>query len=158
LRTDFEVHINEMRTLRKAEKHNFTFKSEFNPERLLEMMYGMYARKQHPFRVNREKLKALISTVYQNDFLKQYNIFDGDRIVSSLFILSDKGDTCYAWLAGTEPEAMKEGAGILIFRELFQELKKDFRYLDLCGANSKGPSRLKAALGAELKPFYQIVR
>jgi len=158
LNASFEIHRNEMTTLRKAEKRGFTFDAEFCSESLLQLLYGMYERKSHPFRINRNKLAGLLSVISQNGILKQYNVRDNGRIVSSILVLADKGDTCYAWLAGADPDAMKDGASVFMYRELFSTLQKDFRYLDLCGANSKGPSRLKAALGADLKVFFQIAK
>jgi hypothetical protein len=158
LNAAFEIHRNEMTTLKKAEKRGFTFDAEFSPEALLQLIYDMYERKGHPFNINRNKLAGLLPALWQNGILKQYNVRDNGRIVSSVVVLADKGDTCYAWLAGADPEAMKDGASVFMYRELFSALRKDFRYLDLCGANSKGPSRLKAALGAELKVFFQVAK
>jgi hypothetical protein len=156
LTTGFEVHKNEMTTLRKAEKQGFTFDEEFNPEVHLDLVYGMYSRKGHPFRIKREALAGMIQILGKHDLLLQCNVRDGHKIVSSILILKDKGKICYAWLTGSEQEAMKSGASIFLFRELFGRLRKEYSYLDLCGGNSQGPSRLKAALGAELKLFFQI--
>jgi hypothetical protein len=156
LETGFQVHKNEMTTLRKAEKQGFTFDADRCPERLLELVYGMYSRKSHPFRINRAKLGKLIKTMFDNNLVEQYNVRQGKDIVSSILILQDGGEVCYAWLTGSEPSAMQQGVNIYLFRELFNSLGKRFHHLDLCGANSQGPSRLKAALGAELKLFFQL--
>jgi hypothetical protein len=156
LNTGFEVHKNEMTTLRKAEKQGYTFDAEYNPESLLELVYGMYERKRHPFRIRREALAVLIHKLHVAGLIAQYNIREGAGIVSSILILKDRGETCYAWLTGSETETMKNGASVLLFRELFRALQTEYRYLDLCGGNSYGPSRLKAALGAELKLFFQL--
>jgi hypothetical protein len=156
LSTGFAVHKNEMTTLRKAEKQGYTFDGEYNTVELLELVYGMYERKSHPFRVRRDALATMIAKLHEQGLVAQYNLKAGSRIVSSILILKNGGETCYAWLTGSEQEAMKNGASVLLFRELFNALQIDYRYLDLCGGNSAGPSRLKAALGADLKLFFQL--
>ena len=153
-RTDF--FSSEMKKLRSAEKEGYEFNSEFNPGRLLELVFGMYDRKAHPFPFEQKDLLDLILKLYKAGLVEQYNTFKEKRIVSSIMILVGNDKTCYGWLTASEPAHMQKGASLYLFRELFKVLAERFDAFDMCGANSRGPSRLKAALGAELKLFFQI--
>jgi len=146
----------EMKKLRSALKEGYTFNHEFNPQRLLELVFGMYQRKNHPFLLDKENLYRLIIRLFEAGLIEQFNVSRNAEIVSAILIVPGKGNTCYGWLAASEPSEMQKGASLLLYRELFLALSDRYQFFDMCGANSKGPSRLKAALGAELKLFFQI--
>lgn len=154
VQTDF--FSSEQKKLRSAEKEGYEFNSEFNPGRLLELVYGMYNRKQHPFPFEQKDLLDLIRKLHKAGLVEQHNVVNDDRIVSSIMILPGTDKTCYGWLTASEQTQMQKGASLYLFRELFKVLSEKFESFDMCGANSRGPSRLKAALGAELKLFFQI--
>lgn len=151
-----EFFIKEMTTLRIALKQGYLYKVTFEPESALELIYKMYNRKSHPFPIKRESLHKLLQKLNEQGIVEQHNIIREDKIVSSCLVLTGCAGTAYGWLMASEPEDMKQGAVLLLFWNMFNELSQRFTAFDLCGANSKGPSRFKAALGAELKLFFQI--
>lgn len=151
-----EFFPDEMTKLRKAQKHDYVFAKAFHPERHLDLLYQMYARKKHPFPIERDGLLKLLIDLYKAGFIEQYTISLRDTIVSSQLNIIDKGETVFGWQAATEPEALKNGVSILMFWNLFRCLSERYIIYDWCGANVKGPSRLKAAMGADLKLFFQI--
>lgn len=154
VKTDF--FSSEMKKLRSAEKEGFAFNSEFNPKRLLELVFGMYHRKRHPFPFDQDALLELLLKLHKAGLAEQYNVVKDDKIVSSIVILPGKEKICYGWLTASDTQFMQKGASLYLYRELFKVLADRFDAFDMCGANSRGPSRLKAALGAELKLFFQI--
>ncbi len=146
---------NEMTSLRKAQKAGYRFGEGFSPEAALTLIYGVYQRKRHPFDADKAKLLKTIENLYQANLMRQYNLYAKDKIISSIFLLLN-GQNVYAWLMGTEASALKNGAAIMLFWDLFHHLQDKYKTLDLCGGNSTGPSRVKAAVGAELMPFYRV--
>ena len=158
LTVETEFFGSEMKKLRSALKEGYEFNHDFLPQRLLELVFGMYNRKRHPFPFEQENLLPLIIRLHKANLIEQYNVVRGERIVSSILIIPGAEQTCYGWLTASELHEMQKGASLFLYRELFQTLSKRFSSFDMCGANSKGPSRLKAALGAELKLFFQIVK
>lgn len=148
----------EQRALRKSQNLGYSFDCNFVPDKLLELVYGMYERKKIPFNVPRNKHLTLLKTLHKAGLIEQYNVLKSGEIVSSMLIITSGGDTAFAWQTATNEEDMKSGAGLLMFWEVFQALKHRYTYLDLCGGNSGGPSRLKAALGAVLTLFFQITK
>lgn len=148
--------INEMTTLRKAMNRGYQFRQENEPESLLDMLYQMYKRKKHPFDVPRDGHLRLLQNLSKAGFIEQFNVFLEEQIVSSMLVIPDTNRTVYAWQTATLEEHLPSGASLLLFWSLYQQLASGFDYFDLCGANSAGPSRLKAAMGAELKLFFQI--
>lgn len=158
LKQSTEFFIGEEAKLRRAEKENYSFEQRFVPDKLLELVYAMYGRKRHIFPNDRSGLLELIKELHSNQLVRQYNVLKEGNIVSAILILTDRDKTCYGMLTATEAQAMQKGASLVLFSRLFSVLAEEFDRFDLCGANSKGPSRLKAAMGAELKLFFQLVR
>lgn len=153
-----EFFIGEEAKLRRAEKEDYRFEQCFAPERLLELVYAMYERKRHAFPTDRSGLLQLINELYAHQLVRQYNVFQEDRIVSAILILTGRDKSCYGMLTATDTAEMQKGASLVLFSRLFSVLAEEYERFDLCGANSKGPSRLKAAMGAELKLFFQLVK
>ncbi|HOV16521.1 MAG TPA: GNAT family N-acetyltransferase [Candidatus Cloacimonadota bacterium] len=158
LKKQSEFFLGEAAKIRRGEREGYVFSAGKAPERMLELVYAMYERKKHPFPQDREGVLRLMKTGLDEGILEQYNILRDNEIVSSIAIINDREQTAYGWLMATEQEEMKKGASLILFKELFQALRERFMAFDLCGANSKGPSRLKAALGAELKLFFRIIK
>ncbi|MBM4399087.1 MAG: hypothetical protein FJ041_01985 [Candidatus Cloacimonetes bacterium] len=156
LKEDTLFFPDEMKKLRRAQKQDFSFDTVFELNGFLELLYSMYDRKTHTFPITRNDLKNLLLKLHEAEIIDQYNIRDGNGIVSSQIVLKEVGRKVYCWLAATEAAALNKGASILMYWQLFQHLKTDYQNCDLCGANSSGPARLKAALGAELKLFFQV--
>lgn len=150
--------IGEMAKLRNARQAGYIFSRGFEPGRLLDLVFQMNTRKSHPFPFGRASLLGLLGDLHAAGLIEQHNVKLEDRTVSSILIIEGKGDTCYGWMTAAEPDDMRKGAAVLQFWELFQTLSGRYAFLDLCGANSKGPSRLKAALAADLKLFFQILK
>jgi hypothetical protein len=150
--------IGEMAKLRRAELEGYTCEPDFQPERLLELVYGMYARKRHPFPDDRKGLLKLMKSLQGKGLIEQYNVLKNGIIVSSILIIVDRDKAAYGWLTASDAEEMKRGASLVLFWQLFKTLAERFETFDLCGANSKGPSRLKAAMGADLQLFFQIIK
>jgi len=148
----------EMTKLRKAQKFEYEFVNNFDPERHLELLYQMYSRKKHPFSVDRNGMLLLLHSLNNAGMIEQYTINKNGIVVSSMLNLLDKGKTVYGWQAASEQEDMKNGVSLLMFWNMFKTLSERFEVYDLCGANVKGPSRLKAAMGAELKLFFQVIK
>ncbi len=153
-----EFFIGETAKLRRADKEDYGFEQSFAPERLLELVYSMYDRKQHTFPADRKGLLGLLKELHSNQLVRQYNILKNGNIVSSILLLTDRNRTCYGMLTASEIENMQKGASLVLFSRLFSALGGEFDRFDLCGANSRGPSRLKAAMGADLKLFFQLVK
>ncbi len=153
-----EIHKHELTTLRKAEKQQYDYVCSYEPDVFMTLLYGMYNRKNHPFPIPREGLGHLLEKLHIAGLIEQYNVVDKGSIVSSIQIIKDNSKTAYAWLSGTAPEALKNGAGVFLLWKLFEVLRNRYEKLDLCGGNSKGPSRVKAALGADLQLFFQLMK
>jgi len=158
LKVPAEFFLREAAKIRRAEREGYAFSAGKAPERMLELVYAMYERKEHFFPQDREGVLRLMKTGIEEGILEQYNILRDNEIVSSIAIINDREQTAYGWLMATQPEEMKKGASLILYKELFQTLGKRFMAFDLCGANSKGPTRLKAAMGAELKLFFRIIK
>lgn len=158
LASSLDFHKNERTTFRKAINQGYVFHQGFHPEKLLELLFQMYSRKKHPFIENRQGLLKLLYSLHEHCLIEQYNVAKQDVIVSSIIIILGNDRTSYAWMTASEPEEMKKGASLFQFHNLFNTLSTGFDKLDLCGANVEGPSRLKAALGADLKLFFQITK
>lgn len=146
----------EKKKLRATANEQYEFNNVFNPERMLELLNAMYQRKKHPFPPEKALLQEQITELNKHGIVNQYNVTKGDRIVSSILILRDNSKIAYGWLTASEQSEMQKGASLYLFDNLFKECAKKYDYFDMCGANSQGPSRLKAALGADLKMFMQI--
>ncbi len=156
LKTPEGFFIDEMTKLRKAQKNDYIFSKNYNPERLLDMLYKLYSRKKHSFPIERERLLTLINDLYKADLIEQHTIMKEGKVVSSMFNILNSGNTLVAWLTATEEEDLKNGVSLLMFWNLFQTYSDRYEFYDLCGANVKGPSRVKAGMGADLKLFFQI--
>lgn len=156
LQSEPEFFPPEQRAIRKAEKAGFGFIEEYVPEAFLDMLSSLYERKQHPFPIGRIAHLELLDRLHAHNLIKQYNVRDETRVIGSILVIPDKNGRIYGWQSATQTQAQKSGASIFLYSQLFNLLKSDYRIMDLCGANAQGPSRLKAALGAELKVFFQI--
>jgi hypothetical protein len=158
LTTDAEFFLGEEARLRKARTEGYNFSRKAKPEEHLELVYKMYQRKQHPFLSDRAALLKLIAELLEKGLVEQYNVWKDDLIVSSMLIIAAPGNTAYGWMTASNPQEMKKGASLFMFSELFKALAEQYVKFDMCGANSRGPSRLKAALGADLELFFQVVK
>jgi hypothetical protein len=72
----------EMTKLRKAQKNDYVFSKGFSPERHVDLLFQMYARKKHPFPVDKEGLLALIRDLYKAGLIEQYTISKQGKTVS----------------------------------------------------------------------------
>ena len=156
LRNPIPFFNHEMTSLRKARKQEYDYNVEYRSGVLPDLLYRMFARKDLPFNIAKCKLHFLLDSLVEAGLVEQHNLISHDRIVSSCIIITGIGNTAYAMATASEPEDMKAGASILLYSHIFDNLAKRYLYLDLCGANSFGPSRLKAAMGAELKVFFRL--
>ncbi len=147
---------NEKTTLRKAQTFNWEFNEDFRPGEFLDLLYLMYKRKAKELKVNKQEHENLLKKLHTYGMISQYNITNSSEILSANIVLHDNGLTAYDWQTATRKDAMNQGASILLFDKMFTTLKEKYHYLDLCGATAPGPSRLKAALGAELTQIFQI--
>jgi hypothetical protein len=146
----------EKRKLSMAQKAGYTFREEYDLDRLIYMQKQMDERKKHSLGVSYPKFRAFLDTLHQANLMQQFNVYDNACIVSSDVLFAEEGKTAYAILRASDEEAMLKGASSLHTRELLGALSEKYEVIDFCGANIPEVARFKAAMGLELTAFYQI--
>ncbi len=156
LSQDMEIFKEQKSHLRKALQCDYTSGFGFDPDRFIELTYGMYSRKHHPFPIPAESFKKFMIVQESHGNIKQFNVYQQEQIVSTNLLLCDSTDTAYSIMRASEVNDLKSGISVLHSHLLVEQLKGQYRFLDFCGANSQGPARFKAAFGYELKVFFHV--
>ena len=117
----------------------------------------MYTRKGKQFNIGYPELEQWLCQLQQKKLLSQFNLVKGGEIVSSNIVLSGFAeDIAYTIMRSTREEDLRLGASTLHSKLLVEALSGRYRCLDFCGANTPEVARFKAAMGFQLKVFYQI--
>lgn len=146
----------ESKKLSKALRHGYTFAQEFLPKEFIRLTKDLNSKKGINLGVSFTKLEAFITKLHAAGLLRQYNVYEGNSVVSSNILLAATNGMAYTVLLATADDAMKNGASTMHSLKLLDILKGEFSFLDFCGANVQDVARFKAALGLELRVFYQI--
>ncbi|MDD3535002.1 MAG: hypothetical protein PHC50_02515 [Candidatus Cloacimonetes bacterium] len=152
------LHIlqDEKKSLRKAAAAGLSLVEHFDPDPYFRMQAELDKRKNHSFGVSFESLARYFEKLHAADLLKQYNVMQGDKILSSNIIYSDAGKAVYTVFMASEPEGLKLGAATFHSIELLSQLPPSCRIFDYCGANVQDVARFKAALGLQLQVFFNL--
>lgn len=145
----------ERKNLGKALQQNYQFAEKFAVEDFMRLFVAMNGRKNRQLGLSMARLESFFCELHQKGLLRQFNLFLEDKVVSSNMLMSDT-DKAYTVFRATETEAMKNGASSLHTLKLIEALSGQIEILDFCGANVAEVARFKAALGLQLKVFYQI--
>jgi len=122
----------------------------------IELFKAMNIKKQRNPDFGYPAFKQFLHTLYEQGIMQQYNMKQAGRIVSSNILLKD-AEQAYTVFRATDQEALKNGASGLHTAKLLEELfSQGVTELDFCGGNVPDVARFKAALGLELKLFFQI--
>lgn len=141
---------------KRAQERGYEFVEKFEPELFVDRLKDLYQRKQHSSGLNYTRLKNWLGTLHQAGLLHQFNLMREGRIASSNILLSADGELAYSVMRTTAPEEMKNGASTLHSLMLVESLKQRYHKIDFCGGNQPEVARFKAALGFELKIFFQL--
>lgn len=146
----------EAKKLNKAKKHGFTFAQEFLPKEFIRLTKELNHKKGINLGVSLTRLEAFIKNLHSVGILRQYNLYEGNNVISSNILLTANDRKAYTVLLATSDDAMKNGASTMHSLKLLEVLRNEFDSLDFCGANVQEVARFKAALGLQLRVFYQI--
>lgn len=146
----------ERKQLNRAVETGFVFGEEFVPMRYIELMKAMQTRKNHHTDMDYPRLAKHLDQLHEAGLMRQYNLYMGGNIVSANILLHNNTRTAYTISRATDIEALKQGASSWHSKCLIEALAGEFDYLDFCGANDPDVGRFKAALGLELRLFFQI--
>lgn len=146
----------ERKKLRTAQKLGMVLEERFDSEVFIRLQSDLDQRKNHKLGVSYSALQSFLEKLFSVGLLKQFNVVWEDRRVSSNILLHDGGRVAYTLLQATAEDALKKGAATFHSLSLLKCLPAGSEMLDYCGANVQEVARFKAALGLELKHFYQI--
>lgn len=147
----------EREKIRRASKQDMTLEKDFQPEQFIWMLKELYRRKNKRLGVSWERFGIWMERLHAKELLHQYNLRRGDEIISSnLMLASATDDTAYSIMRCTTDVGLKQGASTLHSGLLVEKLKGSFRFVDFCGANYPEVARFKAALGFDLRVFFQL--
>ncbi|HNQ43270.1 MAG TPA: hypothetical protein PKI59_02525 [Candidatus Cloacimonadota bacterium] len=146
----------EREKLKKAAQEGYSLAEEFVPKRFFELQKALDGKKSRSLGVSYKGLSGFIKTLHSAGLLQQFNLYQGNTIVSSNILLHDGGEVAYSILRATDAEALKKGASSYHSMCLIRTMSKSCKILDFCGANTPDVARFKAALGMKLTVFYQI--
>ncbi len=156
LDTEAQALPDERKKLRTAEKAGLRLVDAFEPEKYVKLQMDLEKRKDHGMGVPYSAIQDFYSHLHSQGLLKQFNIYQDSEIVSANILLTDGGDVAYTIHLATALKAMKLGTAAFHNMELAKVLPPSTRILDYCGANIKEVARFKAALGLDLRSFYQL--
>jgi len=146
----------ERRKIKLAMNQDYETNSVFCPDEFINLFRSLNNRKNREFNFGYAHFGEYLQTLHALGLLGQFNLLKDGKIVSSNILLQDE-NRAYTVFRATEPEALKNGASGLHTILLLQNLqKRGIAELDFCGANVMEVARFKAALGLNLKAFYQI--
>jgi len=144
------------RDLAQAEKQNYTFEEGLNIEEFIGLLKILKVKKNWNPDCDYQGLVDFIRILYREGMLRQMNLTQQGKIVSSNLILQD-GKKVYNIYQATEDNALKKGACSLHTVKLIELLQKEgFQELDFCGSSIPEIARFNSALGLQLKLFFQI--
>ena len=146
----------EREKLKRAEKQGYNFGESLDANTFIDMSKAMYDRKSHTSGLDLPGLKDYIGSLNKAGILKQFNVLRDVKVVSTNLLLADEGWAAYTILRASEPAEMKLGVSTWHSMKLVESLQGRYRVLDFCGGNVPAVARFKAALGLELKLFFQI--
>ncbi len=146
----------ESKKMTRALKLGYTFAQDFRPKEFIQLSKELHDKKGINLGVSFTKLESFVTQLHEAGLLRQYNVYDGKNIVSSNILLSANDGKAYTVLLATNATAMKQGVSTLHSLKLIESLRNEFKLLDFCGANVQDVARFKAALGLQLRVFYQI--
>ncbi|NMD13189.1 MAG: hypothetical protein GYA77_06520 [Candidatus Cloacimonetes bacterium] len=147
----------ERKKLRLAEEQNYVWEERFAPRQFIDLHKSLYTRKGKQFNIGYPELEQWLCQLQQKKLLSQFNLVKGGEIVSSNIVLSGFAeDIAYTIMRSTREEDLRLGASTLHSKLLVEALSGRYRCLDFCGANTPEVARFKAAMGFQLKVFYQI--
>jgi hypothetical protein len=140
----------------RAIKQGFVFTEELAVEEFIRLSESMNERKRRHLGYGYIALTKFIMLLQKQGLMRQFNLKQGDKIVSSNLVVQDM-DKAYTMFRATSLEALKAGASSLHTLKLIESLKAEgITELDFCGGNVPEVARFKAAMGLTLKVFFQI--
>lgn len=145
----------ERNALRRAQRQGYQFAEGFDPERISQLLYALFKRKKVDFPIEAKVLVGFISQMYEHGLIRQYNVRKDDRIVSVEIVICDQ-DVAYTWMRASDEIELKTGVSVFQSVELYAELGKSFKIIDLCGANTASTARFKMGMGGQLKLFFHV--
>lgn len=147
----------ERKKLRLAQKQGYELEERFAPEEFIRLLRDLHTRKHQHFGVPYPELQNWMKQLHEKGLLTQFNLMQAQEIASSNIVLkSSSSGIAYTILRSTRPDDLKTGASTLHSQLLTAKLKPGFAYLDFCGANNPEVARFKAAMGFQLKVFFQL--
>ena len=153
----FNILKDERKKLKIAQDQGYYLDDEFNAEQFIRMLKDLHQRKGQRFALSYPNFAVWITKLHKLGLLSQYSLKRDNEIVSTNLVLGTQQDTtAYAIMRCTKQEDLKNGASALHSTLLVEKLASQFQYIDFCGANVPEVARFKAALGFELKIFFQI--
>jgi hypothetical protein len=152
---DLQLLPDERKKVSQAEKEGYKFREQFDAEAFLRLFTAMNGRKNRHIGFSNRQFTQYLTGLHNKGFLRQFNLYREDVIVSSNMLLVD-AKNAYTVFRATDNEALKTGASGLHSLKLLETLKSEFTMLDFCGANVPDVARFKAALGLQLMVFFQI--
>ena len=146
----------ERKKISLAAKQNYRFCEEFRPAEFMALFAEMNGRKNRHLGFTGKNLLLFLESLHSFGIMQQFNLYQEERIVSSNIMLQGSKEKAFTVFRATDPEALKTGASGLHTLKLIESFAGKPVELDFCGANIPEIARFKAALGLELKVFYQI--
>ncbi len=146
----------ERKKINLAVSKGYEFSWELDLDAFFALFKAMNARKQRSLGFTYPGFRLFLEELSQAGIMRQGNLEKNGKIISSNILLKD-GNKAYTVFRATDNEALKTGASSLHSLRLLEYAKAEgITDMDFCGGNVKEVARFKAALGLELKPFYQI--
>ena len=129
----------------------------FYPEVFWELHDTTYKRQNKKHAVGRKECLDLLARLYSLQYLQQVNIVHDSRIIDSHLLLNDNiALWSYHWQSGKHPDYLKLGVDSFSIDTKINIKKRDFNYIDMCGANIKKIACFKAGFAGDLHVYYKI--
>jgi len=141
-----------------ARSQNYLFKENLDVESFIRLFSDLYKKKHKSLGFSRDAFATFISCLYEQDLLKQFNIYRDDKIACSNMLYYSPAGTMYAVFRATDEKEMKWGANTMLTQELLSHVAPYVHRIDFCGANVPEVARFKAAEGLQLQVFFQVYR
>ena len=145
----------EKNALRRAERQGYRFVQQFDPQCFSDLLYAMYQRKKVDFPIAAPALEAYLTEMQAHQLIRQYNVTKDGQIVSANIVICDR-EVAYTWMRASDENELKTGVSVFHSVELYAELSKTFKVIDMCGANTASTARFKTGMGGQLRIFFHI--
>lgn len=143
----------------KGNRSGFTLEVDWS----LDAFWNIFSKTQRRqnFAIDMGKIQfcKLANLLHESGITKMITALSPDKnpIASRIEIFLPESDTCYDWVAGSDPDYLTTGVNPwLMVRVIGIMNEQGFNKWDLCGAGFETIARFKGEFGGELTLYFQI--